>query len=74
MTHINLKGLILTLKNLGSFLATWFIIDIKADLQTFLFALLVYTLINVPSDLFLMNDGLETIVKNIQKKRVDNNG
>jgi hypothetical protein len=52
---ITLKGLVLALKNLGAWLATYTVTGIKGDYQQFLFSLLIFALITIPSDLYLMN-------------------
>lgn len=53
-------GVIVALKNLAVWLsANWMIIDIRADLTAFLYALLIYALLSVPSDLYLMNKAHE---------------
>ena len=48
-------GIILALKNLGTWLATMSFTNIRVDPELFLWLFLIYALINVPSDLFLMN-------------------
>ena len=48
-------GLVLCLKNLGTWLATMAFTDVMGDPAKFLWLLLIYALINVPSDLLLMN-------------------
>jgi len=48
-------GIILTLKNLGIWLTQYTIAGITADKPAFLYALLLYLLISVPSDLVLLN-------------------
>lgn len=48
-------GIILVLKNLGTWLATMSFTNIREDPVLFLWMFLIYALINVPSDLFLMN-------------------
>ena len=48
-------GLVLAMKNLGTWLATMSFTNIREDPALFAWLLLIYTLINVPSDLFLMN-------------------
>ena len=54
--------IIQTLKNLGVWLASYTLADIKVDQSSFLYALLIYTLISVPSDLVILkvvNDGAQ---------------
>lgn len=48
-------GLVLALKNLGTWLATMSFTNVKDDPALFAWLLFIYVLINVPSDLFLMN-------------------
>ena len=48
-------GLVLALKNLGTWLATMSFTNVREDPVLFAWLLLIYVLINVPSDLFLMN-------------------
>ena len=52
---ITTLGLVLCLKNLGTWLATMSLTSIREDPIMFAWLFLIYTLINVPSDLFLMN-------------------
>jgi len=49
-------GIILALKNLGTWLyTTWQFQAVREDPADFMWAFLVFALINVPSDLFLAN-------------------
>ena len=48
-------GVVLALKNLGTWLATMSFTNVREDPWTFAWLFLIYALINVPSDLFLMN-------------------
>ena len=48
-------GVVLALKNLGTWLATMSFTNVREDPAMFAWLLLIYALINVPSDLFLMN-------------------
>jgi len=48
-------GIIVALKNIGSFLTSYTFLGIKADPYQFLYALLIFALISIPSDLFLLN-------------------
>lgn len=48
-------GLVLALKNLGMWLGTMSFTNVVEDPAKFLWMFLIYALINVPSDLFLMN-------------------
>jgi len=52
---ISTLGLVLALKNLGTWLATMSFTNVRDDPTTFAWLLLIYVLINVPSDLLLMN-------------------
>jgi len=53
--EVTTLGIILVLKNLGTWLATMSFTNVREDPALFLWLFLVYVLINVPSDLFLMN-------------------
>jgi len=48
-------GIILALKNLGTWLATMSFTNVREDPVLFMWLFLIFALINVPSDLFLMN-------------------
>ena len=48
-------GVVLALKNLGTWLATMSFTNVREDPAMFVWLCLIYVLINVPSDLFLMN-------------------
>ena len=48
-------GIILVLKNLGTWLATMSFTNIREDPALFMWMFLIYALINVPSDMLLMN-------------------
>lgn len=48
-------GIILAAKNLGTWLATMAFTDVMGNPAKFMWLLAIYALINVPSDLFLMN-------------------
>ena len=56
-------GLVLALKNLGTWLATMSFTNIKEDPKMFAWLLVIYVLINVPSDLLLMNHATEKALK-----------
>ena len=47
------EGVVLALKNIGVFVASYTVADVK--LESFWFALLIYALIAVPSDLYMLN-------------------
>lgn len=53
--EITTLGVVLALKNLGTWLATMRFTDVGDDPAKFTWLLLIYVLINVPSDLLLMN-------------------
>lgn len=61
-------GIILTLKNLGSFLASYTIAQIKTDPTTFAYAFLIYAFINVPTDLLIANHMSAAANKKVEKK------
>ena len=48
-------GIVLAAKNLGTWLATMSFTNIRNDPVLFAWMFLIYALINVPTDLFLMN-------------------
>jgi len=52
---ISTLGVILALKNLGTWLATMSFTNIREDPALFLWLFLIYALINVPTDLYLAN-------------------
>ena len=52
---ITTLGIILAAKNLGTWLATMSFTNIREDPTMFFWLFFIYVLINVPSDLFLMN-------------------
>jgi len=56
---ITTLGIIQAFKNLGLFLATYVIADIQANPTKFLFALIIYACISIPSDLYLLNKAHE---------------
>lgn len=56
---ITTLGLITAIKNVGAFLATYVIADIKADPQQFIFSLIVFLLITTPGDIYLLNKAHE---------------
>jgi hypothetical protein len=53
--HITVKGLILALKNIGAWLASYTVVGIKADPAQFCFSLLIFVLVTTPADLYLLN-------------------
>jgi len=57
-------GVIMALKNLGLWLGSMFVLaDIQANPLMFLYALLVYALVSIPSDLYMMNKAHESGMK-----------
>ena len=60
---IAILGIIQALKNLGMFFAAYQLADIRADPVAFLFALGIYALVSVPSDLYLLNKAHEDAKK-----------
>ena len=52
---ITTLGLVLALKNLGTWMATMSLTNIREDPFLFAWLFVIYVLINVPSDLLLMN-------------------
>ena len=60
MLKLKIKGLILALKDLGAYLATWTASGVKADPYQFCWSLFVFMLINIPADLYLLNHWTET--------------
>ena len=56
---ITTLGIILALKNLGTWLATISLTNVRDDPALFIWLFLIYVLINVPSDLLLMNHASE---------------
>lgn len=66
--RITLLGIILCLKNLGIWLATWKIAQVKIDIQAFLWAFGIYVLMNIPSDLYLANHFTDKAISDYVKK------
>jgi len=52
---ITTLGLVLALKNLGTWLSTLLFTNIREDPVLFIWLFTIYALINVPSDLVLLN-------------------
>ena len=57
---ITTLGVIQTFKNLGLWLATYTIAGIKAQPEQFLFAFIIYALVSIPTDLYLLNKAHES--------------
>jgi len=53
-------GIITALKNVGVFIGTYTVSGIKANPEQFLFVILTYALITIPSDLYLLNRAHES--------------
>jgi len=53
--EISTLGVILALKNLGTWLATMSFTNIREDPAAFMWLFLIYALINIPTDLYLAN-------------------
>lgn len=60
-------GVILAAKNLGTWLATLSFTNIREDPATFMFLFVIYVLINVPSDLYLMNHATDKAIEEAKK-------
>lgn len=52
-------GVIQALKNIGLFLATYTFAGIQAEPEQFLFAFLIYALVSIPADIYLLNKAHE---------------
>jgi len=62
--EITTLGIIQAMKNLGLWITTTYtLIDIKANIEAFLFALLLYALISIPTDIYLLNKAHESAEK-----------
>ena len=61
-------GIVTAVKNVGVFLATYTFSGIKADPQTFIYALLIYACVSVPSDIYLLNKAHENGAKETPKE------
>ena len=54
----------MALKNLGLWLGTTFmLVDIQANPTAFVYALLIYGLVSIPTDLYMLNKAHENGVK-----------
>jgi len=49
------RGIVLALKNLGAYLGSYTASGIKADPYQFMYGLIIFCLVTIPSDLFLLN-------------------
>ena len=52
-------GIIQAMKNLGVWLATWTIAGIEAEPEVFFYALGIYVLVTVPTDMYILNKAHE---------------
>ena len=66
---ISTLGVILALKNLGTWLATMSFTNIREDPTLFLWLFLIYALINIPTDLYLANHISETGKKQAEEEK-----
>lgn len=48
-------GVVLALKNLGIWLGQFTLAGIRVDSQAFMYSLLIYCLVSVPTDILLLN-------------------
>lgn len=64
---ITTLGLILAAKNLGTWLATMSFTNVREDPATFFWLFLIYILINVPTDLYLVNHATDRALKESKK-------
>lgn len=64
---ITMLGWILALKNLGTWLATLSFTNVRDDPATFMWLFVIYILINVPSDLYLMNHATNKATEEAKK-------
>jgi len=48
-------GVILAIKNLGMWCASWPIMQIEIEPERFLWGLLIFAMINIPTDLYIAN-------------------
>jgi len=60
-------GIILALKNLGTWLATLSFTNVREDPVLFFWLFFIYALINIPSDLYLMNHATEKALEESKK-------
>mgnify|MGYP001171160579 CR=1 FL=1 len=65
---ITILGVIQALKNLGMFFVAYRVADIRADPITFVYALGIYALVSVPSDLYLLNKAHEYAEKQTENE------
>lgn len=53
-------GLVTAAKNLGLFIATFTVAAVETNPAQFFYALLIYALVSVPTDLYLLNRAHES--------------
>lgn len=70
---VTLEGIILTLKNIGIWLASYSVSGIQAEPSNFIFAFLIYALVSIPSDLYALNH-ITTHAKEQALKEAEKNG
>lgn len=64
---VSTLGIILALKNMGTWLATLSFTNVYGDPPKFLWLFVIYVLINVPSDLYLMNHATDRAIEESKK-------
>jgi len=64
---ISTLGIILALKNLGTWLATLSLTNVRDDPALFGWLFLIYALVNIPTDLYLANHLSELNTKKEKK-------
>jgi hypothetical protein len=64
---ITTMGAILACKNLGTWLATMSVTNVRQDPTAFLWLFMIYVLINVPTDLLIANHLTEQGAKKVKK-------
>ena len=68
---ISTLGVILALKNLGTWLATMSFTNIREDPTLFLWLFVIYALINIPTDLYLANHLTEIGTNKAEEEKID---
>jgi len=64
---ISTLGIILALKNMGTWLATMSFTNIREDPVLFFWLFLIYALINIPTDLYLVNHATDKAIEEAKK-------
>lgn len=57
----------MALKNFGFWLGTYTVGVIKADPIAFLYAMLIYGVVNIPADIYMLNKAHEVTLEEAQK-------